>query len=63
MSYYSLPSIKCNERKNTMSNVFSSSKDKCLNLNPNNIYNSLYTNFNEPLSKFSNENVNGVNNV
>ena len=35
MSYYSLPSIKCNERKNTMSNVFSSSKDKCLNLNPN----------------------------
>lgn len=63
MSYYSLPSIKCNERKNIMTNVFSSNTDKCLNPNPNNVYNSLYPNFNKPLTKFNNQNGIGVNNV
>ena len=63
MSYYSLPSIKCNERKNLKGNVFTNDKDKCLKLNPDIIYTELFPKFNDPLSKFNNINGSGKNEI
>ena len=53
MSYYSLPSINCNDRKNILKKIFQTEKERCENLNPNKIYNSLYPGFENPLNKFN----------
>lgn len=63
MSYYSLPSIKCSERKNLMGNVFPTNSQKCINLNPDSIYSELYPGFSDPLSKYDNQDGVGVNQV
>ena len=62
MSYYSLPSVKCSERKNILSSLYSSNENKCLKVNPTTIYDNLFPGFNEPMSKFSNKAV-SFNNV
>ena len=53
MSYYSLPSTNCNDRKNILKEIFQTEKERCENLNPNKIYNSLYPGFENPLNKFN----------
>jgi len=52
MSYFSLPSIKCSDRKNVSG--LDDIQDKCTGFNPDNIYNSLFPGFNKPMSKFNN---------
>ena len=42
MSYYSLPSVKCSERKNILNNLYTNDSDKCVNINPSTIYNNIF---------------------
>lgn len=63
MSYYSLPSVKCSERKNILSSLYSSNENKCLKVNPTTIYDNLFPGFNDPMSKFSNTSGTPFNNV
>jgi hypothetical protein len=63
MSYYSLPSVKCSERKNILNNLYTSNSDKCININPSSIYNNLFPGFNQPMSKFTNTTGSGFDNI
>ena len=63
MSYYSLPSVKCSERKNILNNLYTNDSDKCVNINPSTIYNNIFPGFNEPMNKFENITGSGFNKV
>lgn len=63
MSYYSLPSVKCSERKNILNDLYTNDSDKCVNINPSTIYDNLFPGFNEPMSKFENTTGSGFNKV
>ena len=63
MSYYSLPSVKCSERKNILNDLYTTDTQKCLNINPDEIYDNLFPGFNNPMSKFNTIKGTGFNNV
>ena len=45
MSYYNLPGISCDNRLNVLTDIFTTNEERCENLNPDEIYSSLFPNY------------------